>query len=128
MPAPLAALAANAGIGLVKDLAGDLVKGLQGSRATTTSAATPEAKAKRTADEFESMFLEHSLQRMTASTGTDGPLGENGTGGEVYRSMLVKEYAGQITRSGGVGVSAQVMSEMMRLQEGAQGSGGAHAR
>ena len=126
MPAPLMALAATAGLGVAKDLAGDLVKGLQGAK--PAAAATPDAKARKTANEFESMFLEHALQRMTASTGTEGPLGDNGTGGEVYRSMLVKEYAGQITRSGGVGLSSQIMGEMMRLQEGASVAGGSHAR
>ena len=128
MPAPLMALAATTGLGLAKSLAGDLVSSLQGSSPAAAARGTPEAKARRTANEFESMFLEHALGRMTASTGTEGPLGENGTGGEVYRSLLVKEYAGQITRTGGVGVSAQVYGEMMRLQEGAQAAGGGNAR
>lgn len=124
MPAPLAALAASAGIGLAKDLAGDLIKSLQGA---DPAAGPAQVKARKTASEFESMFLEHSLNSVTASTGTEGPLGANGTGGDVYRSMLVKEYAGQITRNGGVGISAQVMAEMMRLQEGAPAAGGTHA-
>ena len=135
MPAPLAALAATAGIGLAKDLAGDLIKSLagkgsagaaQGASSSSAPQSSTQAKARKTANEFEAMFLEQSLNRLTASTGTEGPLGSNGTGGDVYRSMLVKEYAGQITRSGGVGISAQVYGEMMRLQEGAaQGVGGA---
>ena len=63
------------------------------------------------------MFLENTLDKLTASEGTDGPMGENGTGGGVYRSMLTKEYAGQIVKSGGVGIGDQVYREMMRMQE-----------
>lgn len=118
MPAPLVALAATAGLGLVKDLA---------AKALGPQQTAQQAKARTTATEFESMFLEQSLNRLTASTGTEGPLGDNGVGGDVYRSMLVKEYAGQITRSGGVGIASQVYSQMMRLQEAGQVGGGQHA-
>ncbi|GJE09374.1 MULTISPECIES: rod-binding protein [Methylobacterium] len=86
------------------------------------------AKARKTATEFESMFLESSLDRLTQSEGTDGPLGENGTGGGVYRSMLTKEYAGQIVKSGGVGIADSVFREIMKLQgtpmDGATGAKG----
>jgi Rod binding domain-containing protein len=77
-----------------------------------------EAKARKTAQEFETMFLEQTLDRMFATVGGDGPLGENGTGGEVYRSMLVKEYAGSIARNGGVGIANHVYREILKLQEG----------
>jgi Rod binding domain-containing protein len=60
---------------------------------------------------------------MFTSLGDDGPMGENGTGGPVYRSMLVKEYAGNIVKSGGVGIADQVFREMMRMQEGGSDAG-----
>lgn len=82
--------------------------------------AASETKARKTAEDFEAMFLEQTLDRMFSSEGGEGPLGENGTGGAVYRSMLVKEYAGNIVKSGGVGIGDQVFREIMRLQEGAQ--------
>ena len=63
------------------------------------------------------MFLEQALERLTSSAGTDGPLGENGIGGDVYRSLLVKEYAHEIGRSGGIGIADQVYRELIRLQE-----------
>ena len=64
------------------------------------------------------MFLEQTLDRMFSSVGEEGPLGNNGVGGDVYRSMLVKEYAGTIVKSGGIGLGDQVFREIMRLQEG----------
>ncbi len=116
---PLATFAASAAIGVGKSLLDKVTKNaaqpLDSTRSTDTTAAG--TKMRKTADDFESMFLENSLQQMTSSEGTEGPLGENGTGGGVWRSMLTKEYAGQIVKSGGVGISNQIYSEMMKLQE-----------
>ena len=89
--------------------------------------AANEAKARKTATEFESMFLESSLDRLTQSEGTDGPLGENGTGGGVYRSMLTKEYATQIVKSGGVGIADSIFREIMKMQ-GAASDGATNAK
>jgi peptidoglycan hydrolase FlgJ len=75
-------------------------------------------KARKASQDFEAMFLEQMLERVFASSGEEGPLGDNGPGGAVYRSMLVKEYAGGITKAGGVGVADAVYREMLRLQEG----------
>jgi peptidoglycan hydrolase FlgJ len=91
------------------------------SEATSTKDVAKEAartKTKKTADDFETMFLEQMVDRMVTSQDTEGPLGSNGTGGDVWRSMLGKEYAKQIQKSGGVGISAQVMDAMIKMQGG----------
>jgi flagellar protein FlgJ len=108
MPAPLAALAAGA--------AGKLAAGVLG-KAADAAQSPNELKARKTAQEFESMFLEHALERLFQSEGTDGPLGDNGAGGGVYRSMLTKEYAGSLAKSGGVGIADQVYREILKMQE-----------
>ena len=110
MAAPLAGLAAGA--------AGKLAAGMAGQVAALASKNPNEAKARKTAQDFESMFLEQTLERLFASGGPEGPLGDNGMGGEVYRSMLVKEYAGNIAKSGGVGIADQVYREILKMQEG----------
>ncbi|MCJ2049578.1 rod-binding protein [Methylobacterium sp. J-070] len=104
----LATIAAKAAASVGTGAAGSAVDGI--------IKAAKTAKAHKTATEFESMFLESSLDRLTQSEGTDGPLGENGTGGGIYRSMLTKEYAGQIVKSGGVGIADSVFREIMKLQ------------
>jgi peptidoglycan hydrolase FlgJ len=114
MPLPLAPFVVSAAAGLARSAIGALAGPGQKAQAV-------DPKAKKTADDFERMFLEQSLERMFSSVGDDGPLGDNGTGGPIYRSMLVNEYAGNIVRSGGVGISAQVYGEIMRLQEGNHG-------
>lgn len=135
----LAPLTMNAAMGVGKAILGDIAQTVSGVSKTAEDAAkaasktagsavrgaaagapktAAEVKARKASTEFETMFLEQTLDRLTQSEGTDGPLGDNGTGGGVYRSMLAKEYAGQIVKSGGVGISDQVYREMMKMQEG----------
>jgi Rod binding domain-containing protein len=106
MVAPLAPFLVSAAAGLAKGV-------------IDTVADAGASKAKKTATDFETLFLEQSLDTVFSTVGEEGPMGENGTGGSVYRSMLVKEYAGNIVKSGGVGIADQVFREMMRFQEGA---------
>jgi Rod binding domain-containing protein len=106
MVAPLAMLGLS--------LAANVVNGIAGSAKAQNAEQT-----RKTADDFETMFLEQSLERLTQSVGDEGPLGENGTGGGVYKSMLSKEYAKSITKSGGLGISDQIYRQMLKMQEGA---------
>ncbi|WP_089174718.1 rod-binding protein [Bosea sp. AS-1] len=118
MTAALALPAANLALGV----AGKLVDGI-------ANALDPaKAKAKKQADDFEAMFLEQMTQHMFTNMGTEGPLGDNGTGGDVWRSQLTQQYAQQIQKAGGIGVSDQILREMLSLQaQGSQAQGSAGA-
>lgn len=126
---PLAPFAVSAITTAGKALAGGVTAALTGSGGAKSTEAvdakstgiTKPDKAKKTADDFETMFLEQSLERLTASDGTEGPMGENGVGGGVYRSMMSQQYAQQIAKSGGVGVSDQVYGAILKMQEAANG-------
>lgn len=90
-----------------------------------------KAKAKKQADEFETVFLEQVTQQLFATPeGAEGPLAENGTGGGIYKSQLTQEYAKQIQKAGGLGLSDQIMRDLLRVQEqagtGIQASGAAY--
>ena len=102
-------------------LAGSVVDSIANSAKTSGAAGKADANShtRKTADDFESMFLEQSVDRLTQGVGQEGPLGDNGTGGGVYKSMLSKEYAKSIVKSGGLGIGDQVYAQMMKLQEGA---------
>jgi Rod binding domain-containing protein len=122
MVAPLATFAASLAVGAVKGLAAGALRQASpgqagGADAAAGAGARREAKARGTAKDFETLFLEQTLDRMLSGASEEGPLGENGPGGGVYRSMLAREYAGQIVKSGGVGLGDQVFREMMRMQE-----------
>ncbi len=82
-----------------------------------------KAKAKKQADDFETMFLEQMTQHLFgAGEGTEGPLGENGTGGNIFKSQLTQQYAQQLQKAGGVGLSNQIMQDLLRVQEQAAGA------
>ena len=85
------------------------------------SAATPkptadEAAARAAAEEFEAVFLAQMMAPMFEGISTDGPFG-GGQAEKVYRSMLMNEYGRIATRSGGLGIADQVMSEILKIQE-----------
>lgn len=114
MSAILAAPAAKLAIGAAVNLAGGIADALSAS----------QSKAKKTADDFEAVFLENFTQSVMNSNGTEGPLGENGVGGDVWRSMLTQEYAKQIQRAGGVGLSDQIMRDLIQVQAKASAGAG----
>ena len=109
-------------IGVASNLAAPLLgKGIDKAKSVFASSlpdTDENKKLKKTADDFESMFLEQMVDRLTQSSETEGPLGENGTGGSVWRSMLSNEYAKSIAKSGGVGISDQIMRSMIQMQAG----------
>ncbi len=76
-----------------------------------------EQKTKKTADDFETMFLENMMSQVFPQESQEGPLGENGTGGGVYRGMLVNEYAKSVAKSGGIGISDTIYRQMLQMQE-----------
>lgn len=113
MVAPLAMM----GLSAAANVANGVVETINSALGATGASAAAAAKTKRTATDFEKMFLENALDRLVANTGEEGPLGENGTGGSVYKSMLVKEYAGEIVKTGGVGIADQIYRQMLQMQE-----------
>lgn len=66
--------------------------------------------------EFEQIFLSQMLKPMFASLSTDGPMG-GGFAEEMYRDLLVDEYAKTMINTGGIGVADHVKRELMTLQE-----------
>ncbi|MFN4088615.1 MAG: rod-binding protein [Alphaproteobacteria bacterium] len=81
-----------------------------------TAAADREA-ARRTAQEFEAVFVGQMVSHMFAGLQEDALFG-GGQAGDLYRSMLNEEYGRAIAKSGGVGVADQVMKQILALQEG----------
>jgi peptidoglycan hydrolase FlgJ len=91
-------------------------------RGTLDGRAHGADRTRKTAQDFERMFLEQTMDRVNGSEGTEGPLGENGTGGGIYRSMMNKEYANAIVKTGGVGIADQVYKQMLAMQGATNGA------
>ena len=102
---------------LALNVAGNVLEGIK-------NALDPvKAKAKKQADDFETVFLEQVTQQLFATPeGTEGPLGENGTGGGIAKSQLTQQYAKQIQKAGGLGLSDQIMRDLLRVQEQSTGA------
>jgi Rod binding domain-containing protein len=77
------------------------------------------AKAKATAQDFESVFLNSMFQQMSTSVGGEGPFGGNGATG-VWRSFLTNEYANTFAKAGGIGIADHVYSALIAHQGGGQ--------
>jgi flagellar protein FlgJ len=118
MVAPLAMMGLSAAGNVLNGVVDTINNALGAAQSAGSQSATQGSdKARKTSDDFEKMFLEQSLGEVTKNSGEDGPLGDNGTGGSVYRSMLMNEYAGNIVKTGGVGISNQIYNQMMKMQE-----------
>ena len=88
-------------------------------QATLDQARRPTAdtaRARRVAEEFESVFLAQALQPMFADLSPESPFG-GGMVEDMWRSLQVEEYAKAITKNGGIGLADAVMREMLKAQE-----------
>ncbi len=73
------------------------------------------AKIKATAQNFESSFLSVMVQQMSTGVKTDETFG-GGQGEEMFKSVLSDAMSKQITKAGGIGLSASIQREMLKMQ------------
>lgn len=72
---------------------------------------------KKTAQEFESVFISEMLRPMFENLAPSAPFG-GGSGEKIYRDMQIDEYGKAIANAGGIGLADSVMREMIKMQEG----------
>ncbi|MFK4506160.1 flagellar assembly peptidoglycan hydrolase FlgJ [Bradyrhizobium daqingense] len=74
-----------------------------------------QARAQKTATDFEAMFLNSMFAQMTSGLKGEGPFGDTpGTG--VWRSMLTEQYSKNFAKAGGVGVATEVYRTLIMQQ------------
>ena len=74
-----------------------------------------QAKAQKTATDFEAVFLNSMFAQMTNGLKGEGPFGNTpGTG--VWRSMLTEQYSKSFAEAGGIGISKDVYRELILQQ------------
>ena len=71
---------------------------------------------KATAQNFETVFLSQMFSQMFQDVGTDSLFG-GGHGEEMFRSLMLDEYAKQVSKKGGLGIADSVMRQLIRQQE-----------
>ena len=82
----------------------------------TPQATTNAATAKKAAEDFESVFLAQYLGAMFDGISSDPPFG-GGQGEEMFRSLMIDEYAKSMVLQGGIGLSQSVTSQLLKSQE-----------
>lgn len=77
-------------------------------------ASADRAKIARTAKDFEASFVSIMLNQMFEGVG--GGEFSGGQGEKMFQSFLMDAFSKQMTNAGGIGLSAQVQREMLKLQ------------
>ena len=72
--------------------------------------------ARKSADEFEAIFISQILKSMSAGVKTDGAFG-GGNGEDIFKDVLSEEMGKTIAKNGGIGLSDAVYRELLRAQE-----------
>ena len=75
-----------------------------------------EDKARASAVEFETVFLNNMFSQMFTGIDGDGPFGGGGKAG-VWRSFLTDEYAKTFAKAGGIGIADHVYRTLLEQQE-----------
>ena len=74
-----------------------------------------QARAQKTATDFEGMFINAMFSQMTSGVKGEGPFGDTpGTG--VWRSMLTEQYSKSFANAGGVGIANEVYRTLILTQ------------
>jgi len=74
------------------------------------------AEARKTAEEFEAVFLGQMLQPMFANIEAAEPFGGSSSE-KMWKTMQVEEYGKAIAKSGGIGLADAVFREILKTQE-----------
>ena len=102
------------------------MKGLgENQKTLNAAAALDRARATRdaqriddAAQEFEAVFISEMIKPMFNMVEVNDTFG-GGKGEEVFRDLMVQEYGKMIAKQGGIGLSAQIKAELIKMQ-GAQ--------
>ena len=100
--------------GLAFDAGTSLLAGT--SRPPAPGAVRDPDHLRKTAIEFEEVFLAQMLQPMLSGLTPEEPFG-GGPGEDIWPSMLVREYGKAIVARGGIGIADAVMREILLAQE-----------
>ncbi len=73
-------------------------------------------KLRKTAQDFEGVFLAQMFKPMFEGIKTSAPFGGGAAEG-MWKSLMIDEFGKSIAKSGGIGISADILQEMLKLQE-----------
>lgn len=89
---------------------------VQGVAAPRQIESKKEAAIAKSAEDFEAMFMTQMLQPMWQEVEVD-PMFGGGAGEEVFRGFMTQEFGRLAARTGTLGITGAVRSELLRIQE-----------
>jgi Rod binding domain-containing protein len=75
-----------------------------------------DSQADKAAKDYESVFISQFLGSMFSGIKSDGITG-GGQGEEMFRSLMVDQYAKGIQARGGFGIAAHMKAELLKHQQ-----------
>lgn len=85
------------------------------SATPTVDATANREKIAKTAKSFESQMLSTMMQSMFEGVNVPAPFG-GGAGEDAFKSFLIDAFAKKMADRGGIGISASVQREMLKMQ------------
>lgn len=83
----------------------------------TRSTTTGDAAARKTARDFEAVFIGQMTQMMMETAQPEGDF-SGGHGEEMFRGVLAEQLGTAIAKRGGIGLAPSVLDQIIRLQKG----------
>ena len=96
------------------DIGASAMTALQNQPLATVGKFGSEADMDKAAKQFESVFISQFLGSMFSGIKTDETFG-GGQGEDMFRSLMVDQYAKSITQRGGFGLASAIQAQMMKM-------------
>ena len=73
-------------------------------------------KTRKAVEEFEAFFISQTFEQMYATVPVNETFG-GGNAEKIFRSMLIDEYGKMTAKAGGIGLTDQIMAQLLQQQE-----------
>lgn len=73
-------------------------------------------KIRKTAEDFEAVFIAEMFKPMFDTISTEGMF-SGGAAEGIWRSMMVQEFGKSVAQQGGLGLADHIQAAMLRMQE-----------
>lgn len=87
------------------------------ARGDLPKSAPINKRAWETAQGLEANFFQTMLGSMFEGVEGEGPMGGSDNASQTWRGMLVEQYAGAMSKAGGIGLTTQIYRDMLRIKE-----------
>ena len=73
-------------------------------------------KTRQAVEDFEAFFISQTFEQMYATVPVNETFG-GGNAEKIFRSMLIDEYGKMTAKAGGIGLTNQIMVQLLQQQE-----------